>query len=147
MTEAPAELVVVTAAELLALRPKLSAEEAEAMVTGTVARAVIIAPCITRPGFPHADAAKGIILDALLRRADAGSGIVVTQTAGAYSQTTDGKSTLNLFTQQEREDLAGLCKQSRTKARTIYTAPGDGPTGPLAGAQINGPLGTGPGGL
>ena len=147
MAGVSADLIILTGPELLALRPSLSIGEAEAMITGAVARAVIIAPCIARPGFPHAEAAKGIILDALLRRADAGSGIVVTQTAGPYSQTTDGKSTLNLFTQQEREDLAGLCKQGRTRARTIYTAPGSEVLAPLAGAQVNGPLGDGPGGL
>ena len=138
---------LVTPEDLVALRPDLEPLEAQRMVQGAIARAAEIAPCIKSESFAKLDAANGILLDVLLRRVDAGTGSVTHQQAGPYSTSTDVRSTLNLFTQQERLDLAALCKPAGAGGRTIFTAPITASADPLTGVVINGPADTGPDGL
>lgn len=137
--------VSIDTATLLALCPHLDPATAAVMIQGAVARAAQIAPCILADDFTKDDAAVGIILDALVRRSEGGSGSVTQQAAGPFSQSVDTRSLVNLFTAQERADLAALCPRSKT-AYTLNTAPG-GPLDEWAHARINGPLGTAPGGL
>lgn len=139
-------MITIDPGDLLTLRPSLDVATASIMIQGAIARAAQIAPCILTDTFTGGDAAKAIILDALVRRADAGGGGVLTQqSAGPFSQSVDTRTAVNLFTAQERADLAGLCGAAG-RARTIFTAPVSA-VDPLAGVWVNGPLGTGPGGL
>lgn len=139
--------VTIDPADLIALRPSLSQEAATALIQGAIPRAAQIAPCILSDDFPDEKAAiaKAIILDALARRVDGSGGIVTQQTAGIFNQSIDASRLANLFTAQERSDLARLCG-GQSGAYTINTAPG-GPVDEWSAARINGPTGTGPGGL
>ena len=138
-------MLTINLEDLLALRPSLDRPKAEAMLQGAIARAGEIAPCILADDFAKTKAAASIILDAVVRRADAGSGGVTQQAAGPFSQTIDTRSSANLFTAQERLDLATLCGRRR-QARTVFTAPAPVEPDPWFGALVNGPLGTAPGG-
>ncbi|MFT3877143.1 MAG: hypothetical protein QM708_12080 [Propioniciclava sp.] len=136
--------LVIDPEKLVTLRPELSPAMAAIMLQGAIARAARIAPCIMSDAFPYGDAATSIILDALVRRFDGGSGVVTQQTAGMFSQSTDGRASMNLFTSQERADLAAMCAQST--ARTLNTAP-VGALNEWSRGRVNGALGAGPGGL
>lgn len=139
-------MVIIDPQDLLTLRPSLDLATASVMIQGAVARAALIAPCIVADDFAHEDAVTAIILDALVRRADSGGGGLITQqSAGPFSQSVDARSASNLFTAQERADLAALCRGGRA-SRTVWTVLA-APVDPLAGVLVNGPLGTGPGGL
>lgn len=141
-------MITIRVEDLTALRPNLDAAKAAKMIQGAVARAAQVAPCLLADSFAGEDVARAIILDALVRRVDGGGGAVTQsqQTAGPFShtQTVDSRSALNLFTAQERADLAALCGR-RQRAYTINTAPSAAPTDPLHGVRVNGPVGCGPG--
>lgn len=138
-------MIIIDPGDLITLRPKLDVATASLMIQGAIARAAQIAPCLLADEFTQEDAARAIILDALVRRADTSGGVVTQQTAGPFSQSVDSRSTTNLFTAQERADLAALCGGGAA-ARTIDTAPAI-TQDPWYGALVNGPLGMGPGGL
>lgn len=139
-------MIIIDPGDLITLRPKLDVATASLMIQGAVARAAQIAPCILADELAQDAAARAIILDALVRRADTTGGVVTQQTAGPFSQSTDSRSASNLFTAQERADLAALCGGG-SAARTIDTAPVVVATDPWFGALVNGPTGTAPGGL
>ncbi|WP_406083107.1 hypothetical protein OHA01_26360 [Micromonospora zamorensis] len=108
-----------------------SAELVEAMVAGANAKASRVAPCLasTDP-MPTADQlaeAKLILLGAVKRWAEAGSGAWQQQTAGPYSVTSDTRqrSGFNLWP-SEIEALQALCRTSSLSAFTVDTAPGCG---------------------
>ncbi|MCX5119217.1 hypothetical protein OG992_18690 [Micromonospora sp. NBC_00362] len=103
----------------------------DAMVAGANAKASRVAPCLasTDP-LPTADQvaeAKLILLGAVKRWAEAGSGAWQQQTAGPYSVTSDTRqrSGFNLWP-SEIEALQALCRTSGPSAFTVDTAPGCG---------------------
>lgn len=109
-----------------------SAEMVAEMVAGANAKSGRIAPCLasTDPP-PTADQlaeAKLILLGAVKRWAEAGSGAFQQQTAGPYSVTTDTRqrSGFNLWP-SEIEALQALCRDSTPAgAFAVDTAPGCG---------------------
>jgi hypothetical protein len=109
-----------------------SAELVGVMVAGANAKASRVAPCLasTDP-VPTADQlaeAKLILLGAVKRWAEAGSGAWQQQTAGPYSVTSDTRqrSGFNLWP-SEIEALQALCRDSTPAgAFSVDTAPGCG---------------------
>ncbi|MBM0203192.1 hypothetical protein JNW90_09155 [Micromonospora sp. STR1s_5] len=109
-----------------------SAELIAAMVAGANAKASRVAPCLasTDP-LPTADQlaeAKLILIGAVKRWSEAGSGAFQQQTAGPYSVTTDTRqrSGFNLWP-SEIEALQALCRTSGpASAFSVDTAPGCG---------------------
>ena len=107
-----------------------SAELVDAMVAGANAKASRVAPCLasTDP-VPTADQlaeAKLILIGAVKRWAEAGSGAWQQQTAGPYSVTTDTRqrSGFNLWP-SEIDALQALCRDSTPAgAFAVDTAPG-----------------------
>lgn len=139
-------MLTITPDELRALRPSIDVTTAAAAIRSAIGRAVSIAPClVTLTDEDRLEAARSIVLDALVRRIDGGSGVVTQQTAGPFGQSIGATSLANLFTAQERADLRGLCG-SAGRARTISTAP-EVARDDCYRARINGQLGAGPGGL
>ena len=108
--------VVIDRDDLLPFAPEISTEQAEAMITGTLARAALIAPCITDPDFPYADAAKSILVRVIVRWHDAGAGNVTSVTKGPFGET----RTLSreLFWPSELTELQNLCRSSSTTTST-----------------------------
>lgn len=108
-----------------------SVEMVAAMVAGANAKASRVAPCLasTDP-VPTADQvaeAKLILLGAVKRWAEAGSGAFQQQTAGPFSVSVDTRqrSGFNLWP-SEIEALQELCRTGTSSAFTIDTAAGWG---------------------
>ncbi len=84
--------------------------KAQAMIDDAVAQAALVAPCITSPDFEHIAAARAILRGAILRRNEAGTGALQTQTAGPFSVGLDTRSKPRpFFEDSELADLAALC--------------------------------------
>jgi len=113
-----------------------SAELVEAMVDGANAKAARVAPCLTWDGTvtdqpaPTAGQlaeAKLILIGAIRRWAEAGSGALQQQTAGPFGQTIDTRQRTgyNLWP-SEITDLQSICKtagQGGRQAFSLDTAP------------------------
>ncbi|WP_328382935.1 hypothetical protein OHQ88_10570 [Micromonospora zamorensis] len=104
----------------------------DVMVAGVNAKAVRIAPCLAgtdpAPSLDQLAEAKLILLGAVKRWTEAGSGSFVQQTAGPYSVTTDNRqrSGYNLWP-SEIEALQELCRTGGAAAAfTVDTAPSAG---------------------
>jgi hypothetical protein len=108
-----------------------SAELVAAMVAGANAKASRVAPCLASVDpVPTADQlaeAKLILLGAVKRWAEAGSGAFQQQTAGPFSVSTDTRqrSGFNLWP-SEIEGLQELCRTGTSSAFTLDTAPSGG---------------------
>lgn len=86
--------------------------KAQAMIDTALARAARVAPCIREDSLTddNAEAAKGVIRDAVLRWNDSGGGMVQYQTAGPFSQSLDTRQPRKaLFWPSEIEELQAIC--------------------------------------
>lgn len=102
----------------------ISEAKAQAMVTHVTAVAVRHAPCLkTTTDEDILGAARAILLDAVLRWNDAGSGAVQSQAAGPFSQTLDTRQERRgMFTTAEVSALQSLCSTSLGAAYTVSLA-------------------------
>ncbi len=109
-----------------------TAEMIGVMVAGANAKATRVAPCLAStdpaPSDGLLDEARLILLGAVKRWAEAGSGALQQQTAGPYSVTVDTRqrSGFNLWP-SEIEALQALCRDAGpSMAFSVDTAPGGG---------------------
>ncbi|MGX7727594.1 hypothetical protein [Rhodococcus sp. 5G237] len=117
--------VVLTVDDLLPFAPGIDEAKAEAMIEDALALAAEVAPCILEDSFAKPAAAKAILRGAVLRWNDAGTGAVVSQAAGPFSQTIDtSKVRRAMFWPSEITDLQKLCGGSETRAFSIDTYAG-----------------------
>lgn len=99
------------------------------MVAGANARAARVAPCLVStapPPTPEQLAeARLVLLGAIKRWGEAGSGAFQAQTAGPFSVTTDTRQRggFNLWP-SEIEQLQDICGRTSSAAFTVDTAPG-----------------------
>lgn len=102
-------------------------KKARAMINSTIAMASApwIAPCIVEDDFKYPDQAKVILVGAILRWNDVGSGAITQVSAGPFQQTIDNRSERKrMFWPSEITDLQRLCGSARTgRAFTIDTTP------------------------
>lgn len=105
--------ITITVPEITVHNQSVSQDRAQAMISSAIARAVFYAPCLAAAKVDPAKAAaaKSIIIDAILRWADRGSGAVVTETAGIFGRTVAPTSS-TLFYPSEITDLRAMCEQS-----------------------------------
>lgn len=75
--------------DLAPIAPKLTVDEANIYIDDVEASAVVEAPCIIDADFPHTDAVKGILRQAVLRWHRAGDGSLSSeqQSAGPFQHT------------------------------------------------------------
>lgn len=88
--------------------------KAQAMIDSALARAARVAPCIRDDTLSddHAEAAKDIIRDAVLRRNEAGTGALASQSAGPFAQTMDTRTPRKvLFWPSEIQELQSICSE------------------------------------
>lgn len=115
--------VTITVDDLLPFAPDIDEAKAAAMIEDALALAAVIAPCILDPEFENPGAAKAILRGAVLRWNDSGSGAIVSQAAGPFSQTVDTSNPRkSLFWPSEIEQLQKLCGP-KAGAFAIDTAP------------------------
>lgn len=108
---------------------------ADALIQLTWARALKIAPCLkemawadedaddTDPLWENTQLVKGILRDAVLRRDEAGVGVVTSRAAGDFQESL--RYSGGLFQPSEIRDLQQLCTEYRSKssASTHLTMP------------------------
>lgn len=99
----------------------------DVMVAGANARALRVAPCLdsdTPATLRQAAEAKLVLIGAIQRWVDQGSGAFQQQTAGPFSVTTDTRQRggFNLWP-SEISQLQGICKTGDASAFAIDTAP------------------------
>ncbi|MDH6283224.1 hypothetical protein [Prescottella agglutinans] len=102
--------------------------KAEAMIEDAEGLALAHAPGIAAVDFPHRSAVRAILREAILRRHDAGSGAIVSQTetrgSMSMSQTVDTSQPRKpILWPSEIQALKDLCKTGKSKAFSIDTAP------------------------
>ena len=109
-----------------------SNELVDALVAGANAKAARVAPCLSEqepaPTEDQVAEAKLILIGAVKRWAEAGSGALQAQTAGPFGMTVDTRQRggFNLWP-SEIEQLQAICKDPNSgKAYAIDTAPGYG---------------------
>lgn len=110
------------------LEPFASISEglALAMIKYAIAEAALVAPCIDGDELTdrQVDAAKSVILGAVLRWNDAKSGAVTTNQAGSFQQVIDSNTRrYGMFWPQEIRKLSNLCGQRSGRAFSIETLP------------------------
>ncbi len=101
----------------------------QVMVAGANARAVRVAPCLAASDNPAARAeAKLILIGAVKRWVEAGSGAVAQASAGPFQLSTDTRQRtgFNLWPSETRE-LEALCPGSGSKVFQIDTMPAELP--------------------
>lgn len=126
-----------------------SAELVETMVAGANARASRVAPCLVEAAeaaepTPEQEGqlaeARLVLVGAVKRWADAGSGAMQSQTAGPFGMTVDTRQRTgyNLWP-SEITDLQGICSAGSTgrQAFSIDTAPSSGYWDHLPWCSIN----------
>lgn len=98
--------------------------KAQAMIEHVTAVAVRYAPCLkTTPDADVLAATRAILLEAVLRWNDAGSGAVQAQAAGPFSQSIDTRQERRgMFTPAEVTALQSLCGSSLAGAYTVSLA-------------------------
>lgn len=102
--------VTITVDDLLPFEPNIDSAKAAAMIEDALALAAEVAPCILEDTFTKEAAARAILRGAILRWNDAGTGAIVSQSAGPFSQTVDtSRQRRSLFWPSEIEQLQKLC--------------------------------------
>jgi hypothetical protein len=112
-------VIELTRQDLLPFAPSITEEQAQPLIAGTLARAAIKAPCILDDAFAYQDAAKDILMAAVLRRFMATGGAVTKAAVGSvsieYAGATDGGLSSG--------DILELQEMCRQQAGTIASAP------------------------
>lgn len=121
---------LLTLADLQVHLPGIDETKGEAMIRGAIGIAGAVAPCILRPDFPaeKADAAREIILSAIVRRHDQGAGSLMMMQADIFAARFDNRTPRTAggyFYKDELKSLAALCRRGKG-AYSINTAPGAG---------------------
>ncbi|DAZ90147.1 Uncharacterised protein [Mycobacteroides abscessus subsp. bolletii] len=114
--------VAISRDEIQAHLPGAPDEVVDRLIAGTIARAALFAPCITSAEFPteKAAAAKDILIDAIVRAAEAGSGVQSNIMAGPYQVSSDtSKPRRRRFETDEIRELKALCGIKSGGAFTI----------------------------
>lgn len=107
---------------------RIGADELDIMLAGANAKALRVAPCLVDGTDAVRAEARLVLLGALKRWSEAGSGAKQTETAGPFSQTIDTRQRTgyNLWP-SEIENLQSLCADASTgKVFAVDTAPGPG---------------------
>jgi hypothetical protein len=84
-----------------------------------------VAPCLTDESLSavNAAAAKGLIVDAIVRKAEAGTGAVQAQTMGPFGATYDTRQVRRgMFQPDEIVALQNLCSSNQGGAYTLSLA-------------------------
>lgn len=107
---------------------RIEVGELDIMLAGANAKALRVAPCLVDGTDAVRAEARLVLLGALKRWSEAGSGAKQTETAGPFSQTIDTRQRTgyNLWP-SEIENLQSLCADASTgKVFAVDTAPGPG---------------------
>ena len=101
--------------------------KAAAMIEDAEAMALLVAPCLSEPGFTQGAAVKAILRGSVLRWNEAGTGALQSQNAGPFGQTLDTRQERKaMFWPSEIEQLQNLCANLGGAGYSISLAGADG---------------------
>lgn len=110
----------LTVADLQVFASDIDTVKAQGMIDDATALAVLAAPCIDDIGFVNLAAVKAILRGAILRWNDAGSGVLLSETAGPFGQTLDTRvPRKSLFWPSEIEQLQSLCSTGNSYTLSV----------------------------
>lgn len=116
--------VVIDPAEVMDDFPELSEVQAQEWIESAIQLAAIKAPCILSDSFQYDKAAKKIILQAIARWLESGSGALTSGSAGPFSFGMDTRVPRTVgFSDREIGLLREMCGISTSQAFTIDTTP------------------------
>lgn len=93
--------------DLLPFAPSLTAERADILIRGVTARVAQKVPCIL--ALAATDAVRDILMAAVLRRYQAGGGLVTSQKVGEVQITMDTATSGRLLLDSELAELQAMC--------------------------------------
>lgn len=110
----------------------IGATKLEAMIKGAEAMAALAAPCIREEAFStdpdRVEQLKTIIIGAILRWEESGTGAKIVQTAGPFQTTLDNTQRRGMYWPSEITQLRDICAQYKNAGKqtafSIDTAPG-----------------------
>jgi len=107
----------ITPEDLRPFLPSVPDSDLQDWIDDAVGIAVSIAPCISKPGFPHGAALKAILRSAIRYNAGAGNGAVTQVSAGSFQKTVDTRQTQSgiLFSPAQEDRLRALCRPRAPK--------------------------------
>ena len=117
---------LITPADVASFTGSLEPSTVDTMIAGANARAARVAPCLLEEGHEAAQAeAKLILLGAIKRWAEAGSGAIAQTSAGPFQLATDTRQRTgyNLWP-SEITALQELCSTADSDAYSVDTVPG-----------------------
>lgn len=88
---------------------EVDTDRAVALIRSVVARAAVVAPCIQDDDFAYLDAAKGIIVDVIVRRYLAYSAVPSLVSVSGRSEAIAARTPETLFWPSEISELQALC--------------------------------------
>lgn len=114
----------VSPGDLRAALPGVSDDELQQWIDDAVALAAHIAPCITRPEFPHGAALKALLRAAIRYNAGGGGGAVTQVSAGPWQKSVDTRNTTSgiLFSPAQEKKLRAMCRPRISEAGA-YSVP------------------------
>jgi hypothetical protein len=104
--------VEIEKADILVFAPSASDAQVQQLITGTISRAALFAPCIRSDDFDEdkAAAAKDILIEVIRRALEYGTGAVSNIIAGPYQASVDTKQPRRRrFEADEIRELKRLC--------------------------------------
>lgn len=117
-------VVEVTVPDIQRHLSKVPTERIQAVIDGTLARAAVVAPCIIDAGFTYADAAKDILIDAIVARLRRGAGaprrVTVDDGSVEYEP---GAKPLPASVITDLQDLCGRYTESRAGSEPAFSFP------------------------
>lgn len=122
--------VFVTAQDVALLNPGVTVDKANAMIRAVTARAVGIAPCLAGESLSEAqvETVRAIILDAVSRWGEAGSGAARTLVSGPFTYGADTRQDRRgAFLKSEFDDLQRICSDIAGASTEAFTISLGGP--------------------
>lgn len=105
--------------DLLPFAPEITQEQADALIAGTLARAVVHASCILDPAFPSGDAVGDLLRDVVLRRFRSMGGRVLQTQIGSVMIKYDVDTVDGVFTMVEMAELQQMCRAFRSSPTAV----------------------------
>lgn len=99
--------VDITVDDIRPFLPEITVEKGEAMIAGALARAKLVAPCLTDETFPYADAVRAILVRVIVRWNDA-AGEVTQVIRGPFAERR--AVSRELWWPSEVAELQSMCK-------------------------------------
>lgn len=114
----------ITPDDLRAVLPGLSEEALQDWIDDALALAERIAPCISRPEFPHGAALKALLRAAIRYNAGGAGGAVTQISAGPWQKSIDTRNTTSgiMFSPAQEKQLREMCRPRISEAGAYSVA-------------------------